>query len=117
MIFSAQQWLVYRLSKPTHKGQTYLQFTPLDFLDRIAAFIPFPKRHRRHYHGVFASNAPLRKQVVAYAKRYIGQQVPPGVQKIVEKTRRVSLDWAHLIARIYEVNPLLCSRCGKAIRS
>jgi hypothetical protein len=110
------QWLVYRLSKPTYKGQTFIQLEPLDFLNRIASLIPLPKRHRRHYHGVFAPNAPLRKQVIAYAKRHIGQQVPPDVREIVEKIRKVSLDWARLIARIYEVNPLLCSRCGQTIK-
>jgi hypothetical protein len=29
---------------------------------------------------------------------------------------RVSLDWAALIARIYEANPLICSSCGGKIK-
>jgi len=30
--------------------------------------------------------------------------------------KRVSSNWAKLIARIYEVNPLICTGCGKNIR-
>ena len=34
-------WLIYRLPKPTHNtGQTFVQLEPLDFINRIAAFIP-----------------------------------------------------------------------------
>ncbi|MBA2728712.1 MAG: transposase, partial [Parachlamydiaceae bacterium] len=35
---------------------------PLEFIERIAAFIPHPRRHRHHYHGAFAPNSPLRKK-------------------------------------------------------
>ena len=109
-------WLVYRLSKPTHKGQTFVQLDPLEFLERIAAFIPKPHRHRRHYHGVFAPNSPLRKKVVAYAQRRIGETIPAYITKVVEKTKRASFEWAELISRIYEVDPLICAKCGKTIK-
>ncbi len=109
------QWIIYRLSKPTHKGQTFIQLDPMEFLDRLAAFIPFPYRHRRHYHGAFAPNAPMRKIVAAYAKNSL-RTVPCSMQKAVEKTSRVSFDWAQLIKRIYEIDPLICSKCGDKIK-
>jgi len=34
----------------------------------------------------------------------------------VEKTKKVSQNWAKLIAKIYEVYPLTCSSCGKKIK-
>ena len=43
-------------------------------------------------------------------------RVPPHVHRGIEKTKRVSLDWAALIARIYEVNPLICPSCGGKIK-
>ena len=107
-------WIIYRLSKPTHKGQKFVQLDPLEFLDRIAAFIPLPHRHRRHYHGVFALNSPLRKKVIAYAKRVPAAST--SLHQMSEKTRRTSLDWAQLIKRIYEIDPLLCSKCGKTFK-
>jgi len=53
--------LIYRLPKSTRTGQTFIQLDPLEFLERISAFVPYPRRHRRHYHGVFAPNSPLRR--------------------------------------------------------
>ncbi|MFI5344359.1 MAG: transposase [Chlamydiales bacterium] len=107
-------WIIYRLSKPTHKGQRFVQLEPMEFLDRIAAFIPLPRRHRWHYHGAFAPNAPYRKMVIAYSKRESPN--PISIHQTIEKTKRASLDWAQLIKRIYEIDPLLCSKCGNKIK-
>jgi len=108
-------WLNYRLPKPTHTGKTFIQLEPLEFLERIAKFIPLPRRHRRHYHGVFAPNSPLRKKVAANAQKRPESSVPPTVQEAVSKVQKVSFNWAQLIARIYEVNPLVCT-CGQEIK-
>jgi hypothetical protein len=40
------KWLVNRLSKPNHRGQVSVQLDPLEFLSKIAAFIPSPPRPR-----------------------------------------------------------------------
>ncbi len=37
------------------------------------------------------------------------------LQEAAQKTAKVSFTWAKLIARIYEVDPLLCT-CGKEIK-
>jgi Putative transposase/Transposase zinc-binding domain len=108
-------WVHYRLAKPTHTGKTFVQFEPLEFLERISRFIPYPRRHRRHYHGVFAPNSPMRKKVAASAQNYPKSSSPPNVLESVEKIEKVSLCWVKLIARIYEVNPLLCT-CGKEMK-
>ena len=55
-------WISYRLPKPSRTGQKFIQLDPLEFLERISVFIPYPRHHRRHYHGVFAPNSPLRKK-------------------------------------------------------
>jgi hypothetical protein len=48
--------VVYRLPKPQPDGRTALSLTPLELLDRLAALIPPPRRHRHRYHGVLAPN-------------------------------------------------------------
>jgi hypothetical protein len=53
--------------KPHPDGQTTLTRTPPELLDRIAALVSPPRRHRHHYHGVFALHSPLRKAVSACA--------------------------------------------------
>jgi hypothetical protein len=41
--------------------------TPLELIERLAALIPPPRRHRHRYCGVLAPNAPLCMAVKALA--------------------------------------------------
>jgi hypothetical protein len=41
--------------------------TPLELIQRLAALIPPPRRHRHRDSGVLAPNAPLRSAVTALA--------------------------------------------------
>jgi len=50
--------VVYRLPKPQSDGRTALSLRPLELLDRLAALIPPPRRHRHRDHGV---PAPCRR--------------------------------------------------------
>ncbi len=104
--------LSYRFPKPSRTGQLSMQLEPLDFLERISRFIPYPRRHRRHYHGIFAPSSPMRKLLVASAQKRV-ETARLEVQEAVEKASR---SWAKLIARIYEVDPLTCTGCGKKIK-
>ena len=84
--------------------------------------IPPPRKHRHRYHGVLAPNAPLRQAITACAGLPIHGDVAtsdpvPDADKDPAETEpkppsyAASL-WAMLIARIYEVFPLVCPRCG-----
>ena len=99
--------------------------TPLELIDRIAALVPPPRTHRHRYFGVLGPNSPLRAAVVAMAVAAPAQATPsqpaqtgtgvPGVVpqgNAVPPKRPAYYRWAVLIARIYEVFPLLCPMCG-----
>ena len=114
-----------------------LHLTPLELIDRIAALVPPPRTHRHRYFGVLAPNSPLRAAAVALAapaKQVVVQTEPaatgegaPGVTPLVHsspptpepappKRSKAHYLWAVLIARIYEVFPLLCPLCGGQMR-
>jgi len=57
----------------------------------------------------------MRPKVAANAQKRPKSSIPPDLQESAEKVEKVSHGWAKLIARIYEVNPLLCS-CGKEMK-
>ena len=59
--------LVYESIKPGPGGSVSLMLTPLELIERLAALIPPPRRHRHRYYGVLAPNAVLRAQVTALA--------------------------------------------------
>jgi len=57
----------------------------------------------------------MRPKIAANTKKRPKPSIPPSVRESEEKVEKVSLGWAKLIARIYEVNPLLCP-CGKEMK-
>src|SRR5207249_2937797 len=44
------------------------------------------------------------------------EPVPQVMEETVKKVEKASKTWAQLIARIYEVDPLICATCGKKIK-
>ena len=117
-----------------------LTLIPLELIDRIAALVVPPRTHRHRYFGVLAPNSPLRAAVTALAqpaqpaKQVVVQAEPanmsegaPGVVPLGHaisptpapappKRSPAHYLWAVLIARIYEVFPLLCPKCGGQMR-
>jgi len=117
-----------------------ITLTPLELIDRIAALVPPPRIHRHRYFGVLAPNSPLRPAVTALAQdavvqaaqvqtepastaagegaRGAGNSLPtqPEPAQPVKPKRPAHYLWAVLIARIYEVFPLLCPICGGQMR-
>ena len=117
-----------------------LHLTPLELIAHIAALVPPPRTHRHRYFVVLAPNSPLRaavtalaapahpaKQVVVQAEPAItgvgapgvvvpGNAVPPMPEPAPPKRSPAHYLWVVLIARIYEVFPLLCPKCGGQMR-
>ena len=114
-----------------------LHLTPLELIDRIAALVPPPRTHRHRYFGVLAPNSPLRAAAVALAAPVqqataepaqpgtgvgvpgvapLGHAIPPTPEPATPKRSPAHYLWAVLIARIYEVFPLLCPKCGGQMR-
>ena len=106
--------LLYESTKPGPGGNGSLLLTPLELLDRLAALVPPPRIHRHRYFGVLAPNSPLRTAVTALASTAITPPPAPTPQPTAEPAyrRAARYAWALLLARIYEVFPLLCPLCG-----
>jgi len=114
--------LLYRLPGPTPDGRTVLLLSPLELLQRLARLVPPPRVHRHRYHGVLAPNARLRPRVMALREGE-PDDGPPLAHDEIESSetleshttegsppsgRSTRIRWAQLLARIYEVLPLLC---------
>ena len=57
-----------RLKTPWHDGTTHLLFEPLDFVAKLAALVPRPRKNLVLYHGVLAANAAWRSRVVSHGR-------------------------------------------------
>jgi hypothetical protein len=137
--------LVYRCAKqgsePTgdKRGAKVdeLHLTPLELINRIAALVPPPRTHWHHYFGVLAPASPLRasvtalaapaQQATAQAEPVIAGEGVPGVvpvgnaiqtqpEPVPPKRSPAHYLWAVLIARIYEMFPLVCPMCSGQMR-
>jgi hypothetical protein len=123
--------LAYRLNKPLADGRTCLTLTPLELLAKLAALIPPPRQHRVRYFGVLAPQAKLRQAVIATAgpgaalalqlreeaaRMELDGDAEPLAPEPSQATRGERYAWAMLLARIYDCLPLLCPRCGRAMR-
>ena len=123
---SPESRLVYRFPKPDIHGRTELLLTPLELLDAIAKFVPPPRVHRHRYHGVLAPNARLRPHAVAFGRPELVSEPPategdaaspsPSAEPAPAPASPARIRWAVLLARIYDVLPLLCPACGGEMR-
>jgi Putative transposase len=114
----APERLLYEGTRPGLGVNGPLLLTPLELLDRLAALLPPPRVHRHRYFGVLAPNAPLRAAVTALAAAPTPPPaLPPELPAAEPAHRRAArYAWALLLARIYEVFPLRCPRCGGEVR-
>jgi hypothetical protein len=120
--------LVYLLPAPDLDGRTEIHLTPLELLERLARLVPPPRIHRHRYHGALAPNARLRTAVVAFGRPVADEVAPPADPPIGADPPRVEpvpeprpspsgrIPWARLLARIYEILPLLCPVCQGEMR-
>ena len=111
-----------RARKSTRPGASgVVDLSPFEFLDRLAALIPPPRKHRHRYHGVFAPNHPLRPAVTAMAIGNLcnqgdaaGRTDSTDEKPCSHDTSRIAC--AKLLARVGEEFPLACPNCGGDIR-
>jgi hypothetical protein len=125
--------LLYRLPEPDLQGRTAIVLSPLELLERLARLIPPPRVHRHRYHGLLVPHTRLRAIVVAIGRAGLGvsqsggephgESAPAAEPATPLAVRPVSdpegglprasrIAGALLLARIYEVLPLLCPACG-----
>ena len=82
---------------------------PLEFLARVLIHIPQPHKHGVHFCGAYANRVRSTYQAE-------GTAAPSQATGAVLPRRALSKRWAELIFRIYEVDPLTCTRCGAPMK-
>lgn len=105
--------ILHRLARPWSDGTTHVAFSPLAFLERLAALVPRPRTHLVTYHGVLGPAASWRDEVIPpppedEAEASAEKTAPPLVP--VPRPRRI--DWAELLRRVFALDVLRCERCG-----
>ena len=110
--------------RPAPNGARALECQPVEFLAKLAALIPPPRKHLTRYHGVFAPNHAWRHQIVPEAPEAAvapaetnevnsSPDVPtPTGARISATTLARRLDWAALLMRVFAIDVLECPKCS-----
>jgi hypothetical protein len=114
LALTAQRQVRYRLKTPYRDGTTHIVLEPVDFIARLAALVPPPRKHLTRFHGVFAAHAALRAAVTP-AGRGPGARSRAGT---VENPtpRHVAMTWARRLQRVFAIDIERCVRCGGRLR-
>jgi hypothetical protein len=101
--------LIVKLKTAWRDGTSYIVLTPTQFLERLVAIIPPPRKHQIRFHGVFAPNARVRKQVVP--KKDEAEAKPESTEAKQAGNPESKKSFAKLIARVFDIDVLCCPRC------
>ena len=105
----------YRLKTPYRDGTTHIVLEPVDFIARLAALVPPPRKHLTHFHGVFAPHAALRAAVTPAGR---GPGAGSRAGTVENPTpRHVALTWARRLKRVFGIEIERCARCGGRLKA
>lgn len=80
----------------------------LEFIARVTSHIPDKGQVMVRYYGLYSN---------AHRGKVRKREVAPSHLPIIEAEHHVpSKGWAEMIRKVYEVDPLLCPRCGGKMR-
>jgi len=87
-----------------------------EFTARVLVQIPDPRRHVVRCYGAYSNRARGQRrkaeaQLQGNDSGETEEAVPPPPERAALRRR-----WANLIRRVYEVDPLVCPRCGSEMR-
>jgi hypothetical protein len=104
----------YRLKTPYRDGTTHIVLEPLDFMARLAALVPPPRRHLTRYHGVFAPHSRLRAAVTPAGRGLGARPRSPAAGEAAggPPPRHLAMSWAARLQRVFRVEIDRCARCG-----
>ncbi len=93
-------------------GVTY---DPCDFLARLLMHVPEPRIHTVRYVGAYSSVSRARRRGGSEAEHVCATPPADDDAPSAAERRRLRRQWAQLLRRIFEVDPLICD-CGETMR-
>lgn len=107
-----QDRIIYRADAvhPRHQAN-FRVFAPLDFLAEVSVHIPDAHEKTTLFYGWYSNRTRgYRKRHGLLAKAGVAE--PAADDEGIQASLEVRRSWARLIRQVYEVDPLVCSRCG-----
>jgi Putative transposase len=100
--------IVVRFKKAWSNGTNSIVLTASEFLERLVALVPLPRKNMVRYHGVFAPNSKLRKSVVSLLPKAEEESAEAPTK---DKPSGHRINFAQLMLRVFDIDILSCARC------
>jgi hypothetical protein len=120
--------LRYKLKRRWKDGTNAVIYEPMELMERLAALVPPPRFNIVRYYGLLAPASSLRQYIVPQDKSGIEPAHPGCLAKAETSTteelgtkskrskRPKNYSWAQLLKRVFEVDVLICPRCGSKMK-
>jgi len=107
--------VILRFKKPWTDGTTAIKFSPMEFMERLAALVPRPRIHLTRFSGVLAPHYKFRKQIVP-AKKTEPQLELISANNKKEEEKSENVHWARLLKRVFNIDVSHCPKCNGNMR-
>ena len=106
--------IIYKLKRDYNDGTSHLIFTPLEFMEKLAALVPRPRVHLTRFHGCLAPHAKIRSLIVPKKEEPVAMGVSAQAAPVDEnqKMKKRRIGWAELLARVFAIDMKNCPNCG-----
>jgi hypothetical protein len=115
--------VIYRTKYNEYWGENIKVFKAADFIAELTIHIPPKHKHLIRYYGLYSSRTRGKANKDGSLAKYGYISTPqetPGqdsnieMENVSNKASRRS--WARLIQKVYEVDPLVCPKCGSEMK-
>ena len=86
---------------------------PLDFMQRLAALVARPRLHLIRFHGVLASNAKLRSEIIPTP---VEDATEPSSDPAHGQGAPARMSWARRLKRVFDSDIEHCPNCGGSLK-
>jgi len=118
--------ILYELKNKYTDGTTHLRFTQTEFIEKIMAPIPPPRKNLIRFFGVFGPHHGYREEVTDMIRKRpqlvkeVGANEAKGadivrVEHFIEQVPRKPIywiPWAELLKKTFNIDVMKCEKCG-----
>ena len=123
MYIEENSTIIYKTKFNEYWKESIKYFKATDFIAELTQHIPSKHKHLIRYYGLYSSRTRGKANKDGSLAKYgytstlqetLGQDSNLEMENVSNKASRRS--WARLIQKVYEVDPLICPKCGHELK-
>jgi len=112
--------VIYRSKLNASLKRNFQVFDPLEWIAAITSHIPDKGQQMIRYYGYYSNKSRGQRKKEGARKLLTGDNTASNTLNIIEEPSYTNKEyrrlWAQLIQKVYEIDPLICTKCGGTMR-